>query len=63
MRHAGDPLHLQAHLIKQQVWESGVKGRSSFYESSYGMQQEECHCGMLLFTADYPDYVNMPCFP
>jgi hypothetical protein len=26
-------------------------------------QQEQHSCGMLLFTADYPDFVNMPCFP
>jgi hypothetical protein len=26
-------------------------------------RQEQCSCGMLLFTADSPDYLSMPCFP
>jgi hypothetical protein len=30
MRYLGDPLHLQAHLFKQHMWESGVKARWVF---------------------------------
>jgi hypothetical protein len=60
MRDAGDTLHLQEHLFIQQVWESRMKGRLHSHGSS--RQQEQHSCGMLLFTAGYPDFVNMPCF-
>jgi hypothetical protein len=63
MRDASDLLHLQVHLFIQQVWESQVKCRSNSHGSSQaGGRNSAASHSMLLFTVDYPDYVNIPCF-
>jgi hypothetical protein len=64
MRAAGDSLYLQVHLFIYTASvgkRGGVQVAFSWVQSS--RRQEQHSCGMLLFTADYHDYINMLCFP